>query len=142
MAAHRDESEHTPEVSAATAPDRRAHPRHAYEALVGLILVDERGTMCPPLVVRARDLSEGGLSIISRRPIETGRRGVVQLVRADGRHAVAGVEVRHCRYVEDQAHDIGLKFAPLPEGVRQEDFLDASGRIALFDPLLAENIGR
>jgi len=142
MADHIDQSPRTLDAAAATATDRRAHVRHGYAALAGLVLVDEGGRRSAPLVVRTRDLSEGGLCITSIHPLLTGRRGMVQLVRADGRHAVAGIEVRHCRYVEDQAHEVGLQFTALPVGQRPDDLVSKCGRMRLFDPLLAENIGR
>lgn len=120
--------------------ERRARERHPYDAMVGLILLDDDDRPSGPRVLRAKDLSEGGLCLTSRTALPVGCRGAVQLVRSDGRMALTGVEVRHCRYVEDQAHEIGFMFIPLPQGVTRDQFTDANGRMTPVDPLLHDNI--
>ena len=124
------------------ASDRRTQKRHPYSLLVGLILHDENRNLMPPLLLRAKDLSVGGIGVRSREPIEAGRKGVLQLVRSNGNLALAGVEVMHCRYYKDLEHIVGLSFIPMPPGFRTEDFLDDQGRLALFDPLLRSNLKR
>lgn len=122
------------------ASDRRNQKRHPYSLLVGLILHDENRNLMPPLLLRANDLSVGGIGVCSREPIEVGRKGVLQLVRSNGNLALAGVEVMHSRYCKDLEHIVGLSFIPMPPGFRTEDFLDDQGRLALFDPLLRSNV--
>ncbi len=118
--------------------DRRVHPRRVYETLVGLVLVDDAGGRGDPMVLRSRDLSTGGMGLVGRHPIDAGTAGVMQIVRGDGRVALLGVVIRHCRYVDDQTHEIGLEFCDLPPGVTAADFMDEHGTIELFDPLLKD----
>lgn len=123
-----------------TVEDRRNKERHPYTLLVGLVLLDENRELLPPLLLRARDISVGGIGLSSRGPLDVGRRGVLQLVRSNGNLALAGVEVKHCRYVKDLEHIVGMCFIPMPAGFRTEDFLDDQGRLTLFDPLLQSNL--
>ena len=123
-----------------TVEDRRNKERHPYPLLVGLVLLDENRELTPPLLLRAKDISVGGIGLCCREPLEVGTQGVLQLVRSNGNLALAGVEVRHCRYVKDLEHIVGLSFIPMPPGFRTEDFLDDQGRLTLFDPLLQSNL--
>ncbi|MCZ6834139.1 MAG: PilZ domain-containing protein [Planctomycetota bacterium] len=120
--------------------ERRGQKRHPYELLVGLILVDEQGQCSDSIVLRAINLSPGGVCLSSRQALEPGQQGVVQLMRTNGTYALAGVEIRHCHYIEDQNHIVGLQFKPFPKGLKRESFLDEQGHLRLFDPLLKENI--
>ncbi len=123
-----------------TVDDRRSKERQPYPLLVGLVLLDENRELMPPLLLRARDISVGGISLSSREPLEVGRQGVLQLVRSNGNLALAGIEVMHCRYVKDLEHLVGMSFMPMPSGFRTEDFLDDQGHLTLFDPLLKCNL--
>lgn len=120
--------------------ERRAKDRQSYQSLIGLIFANDDGTLADPLVLRAKNISLGGLCLVSRELIAEGRQGVLQLVRSNGKLALAGVEVRYCKYVFDLEHEVGLQFVPMPEGLKTEDFLDENGRVKLFDQLLLGNI--
>ena len=123
-----------------TVEERRSKERHPYTLLVGLVLLDENRELTPSLLLRARDLSVGGISLSSRESLDVGTQGVLQLVRSNGNLALAGVEVMHCRYVKDLEHLVGMSFIPMPTGFRTEDFLDDQGHLTLFDPLLQSNL--
>lgn len=119
--------------------EKRDRRRVPYEALAAMILVDDRGRKGRPLLLRTRDISLTGVSVVSRDGIGADARGAIQLARSDGRQALVGVIARYCRYLGDMRHLAGLKFAPLPAGLSAEDFLDSAGRMCLLDPLLYEN---
>jgi hypothetical protein len=119
--------------------EQRRQQRFDYKALVGLMLSRPGGSRSEPMVLRARDISSGGVSLLSSHPIAAGSEGVMQLVRSDGQFALVGVVARHCRYAGHMEHRTGFQFAPLPEGFRREDFLDEEGRLVLFDGLLRGN---
>ncbi len=119
--------------------EKREQRRHSYTALVALILSTPEGRRTGPMVMRAGDLSAGGIQVISSQPLPAGSQGVIQLVRSDGQFALVGIQVRHSRYVGDLAHRSGLEFIGLPDGFAREEFLDERGRLILFDPLLRQN---
>lgn len=112
--------------------ERRRHARHPFAGRVGLVLEDRGG----PLLLHAVDLSVSGVQVQSSTPLTVGARGAMQMVRSDGRFALLGVEVRHCRYDGERRHGAGLAFGALPPSLPRERFVDAHGRLALIDPLL------
>lgn len=122
-----------------TVENRRGR-RHPYAALVALILLED-GRRRGPLVLRSQDVSVGGLLVLSAEPLPVDARGAIQLVRADGRYAIVGIRVRHCRYAGHLEHRIGLQFTPLPPAFARDTFLDTDGRVIPWDPLLKHNLG-
>jgi len=120
------------------ADDRRSKKRHRYEALAALVLLSPRGERSPTMVVKTRDISVGGICVVTRQMIHPGSDGALQLVRSDGRAGLVGVKVRYCRYAGRMEHHSGLEFVSLPEGLSTEDFLDKTGQMPLLDPRLAE----
>jgi hypothetical protein len=135
------------DAAAAMAPgtkkgvEQRKQRRLPYDALVAVLLTKPGGGREAPAVLRAHDLSAGGLSVTGSKALESGAVGVLQLVRSDGQFAMVGVEVRHCRYLGQMEHRTGLKFVPMPDGFTREEFLDENGRLMLLDPLLRTNVG-
>jgi len=125
---------------AATLPvDMRKARRLPYEALVALVLPGAAGERSAPIVLRAADISSGGLSVLGSEELPAGTEGVVQMVRTDRQYAIIGVRVRHCRYLGPMEHVTGLQFIPLPSGFTRHEFLDDNGRMKLLDPLLKQN---
>ena len=116
--------------------DRRIKKRVPYNALVAIVLVGPTGQRGQPIVLRAKDLSLGGLCVLSRTMMYPGSRGAVQLVRSTGDVALVGVEVRHCRYSGDMQHQVGLQFVPMAAELASDSFLAQTGRMALLDPSL------
>lgn len=120
--------------------DRRAKRRVPYSGYVALLLVSPIGDRGRPMVLRARDISSGGISVVSRYMIYPGSRGALQLVRSDGYVALVGVQVTASRYLGNMQHHTGMEFVPLPPGITPQEFLDKQGRLVLMNPLLRENI--
>lgn len=124
----------------ATESDRRLNDRKPYEALVAVVLVQPEGGSSDPIVLRAIDISVGGMGVVSRQMLHPGTRGAVQLVRSNGQRALVGFETRHSRYTGSLRHETGLEFTALPEGLSAEDFMDEKGRLVTLDPLLDQNL--
>jgi hypothetical protein len=122
--------------------EKRLQPRFAWEGLVAMILGTESGGRTPTMVYRAADLSAGGLMVSGSKPLPVGATGVMQIVRGDGRFALLGIEVRHCRYVGPMEHRTGIRFIPLPPTFSRQEFLDDNGNLLLLDPLLRQNLRR
>jgi len=118
--------------------ERRVKKRHAYDSRVVLILITPAGERSKPMVLQARDISMGGMCVVSRQMIHPGLDGALQLVRSDGKTAVVGAKVRYCRYAGKMEHYTGLQFGPLPAGLSAEDFLDSNGAPTLLDPRQAK----
>lgn len=121
--------------------ERRVASRHPYNALVAVVLTSADGTGSRPMLLRTRNISMGGLCVVSRHMLHPETTGAVQLVRSDGTMAVVGVRVTHCRYVGNMEHETGLRFIPLPSMASIERFFDErEQRLRLADPLLRENV--
>lgn len=115
--------------------ERRGAKRHAYDGRVAIVLLSETGSPAPPALLRGRNISAGGLCVISRQMIHPGTVGAVQMVRSDGSSALVGVTVRYCVYVGNMRHFTGLEFMPLPSAITPADFVDQTGHM----PLLADD---
>ena len=119
--------------------ERRTQHRVSYDALVAVMPVESDGMASEPFVVRAHDISLGGLSVLSGRFLPENKTVVVQLVRSSGSTALVGATVRHCHTVRPVEHHIGLAFCQLPDEIGVERFLDENGCIQMLDPLLRDN---
>ena len=137
----KSESPRSEPVAPAGSQERRAATRHPYDALIGFVLLDGDDRPTQPILLRTRDISDGGVCITCRHPLKIHRRGVVQLVRSGGRRALTGVEVRHCQYLGDETHEVGLKFTAIPEVQDLDQWLDDQGTPKLLDALLSDNPG-
>ena len=114
--------------------ERRDRQRVPYDATVALILLGPGGFRSEPILLRAKDISAGGICVVSRNMIHVGAAGAMQLVRSDGRAALVGVQIRHCRYVGQMLHQTGMQFTDMPEGLSPLDFLDRQGRMKILVP--------
>jgi len=114
--------------------ERRSRERVPYDATVALILLGPDGYRSEPMLLQAKDISAGGICVISRNMIHVGALGAMQLVRSDGRAALVGVQVRHCRYVGQMLHHTGMQFTDMPDGLSPKDFLDREGRMKILIP--------
>ncbi|MHC4948985.1 MAG: PilZ domain-containing protein [Planctomycetota bacterium] len=119
--------------------EKRRQERHPYEGLVAIVLLASDGERSRPVVVRAKDISVGGICVVSRQMLHPDSRGAIQMVRSDGTRALVGVQVRFCRYAGAMRHETGMEFTALPEGLTAEDFVDESGQMVVLDPLLNQN---
>ena len=92
------------------------------------------------ILLRAKDISRGGIRVVGRQQVVEGRMGAVQLVRSNGQVALIGIRVQHCERLDGSTgYEMGLQFAPLPAGLSPDDFLDDQN-MKLLDPLLRGNI--
>ena len=96
-------------AEAAAAGQNRRAPRVGVRAQV-LIVPIENGVPGPQEVVRVRDVSAGGLSLLRAKALRPGRQIVVTLPRTDDRPTRIMCEVRHCRPVGEDLHSIGCMF--------------------------------
>ncbi len=134
-----DLAEKTKTVATST-EERRTTKRLDYDALVAMILLTPEGEKSAPILLRAKDISRGGIRVVGRHHAESGRMGAVQLVRSNGQVALIGILVQHCQHLDGSTgYEMGLQFAPLPAGLSPDDFLDDQ-RMKLLDPLLRGNI--
>jgi hypothetical protein len=117
-----------------SADERRSRQRVPYSAMVALILLGPDGYRSEPILLRARDLSGDGICVTGRNMIHVGSAGAMQLVRSDGRAALLGVQVMHCRYVGKMIHHTGMRFTDLPIGLSRLDFVDKHGRMKILIP--------
>lgn len=84
-----------------------------------------QGRLSAPVVHIAQDLSQGGLSIVSRSLVYPGTVGVVLLRKSNDDAMLRGLRVVHCRYIGNAEHFVGAQWIPLPDGlpvtIRLED---------------------
>src|SRR5262245_8791514 len=98
-----------PLAVAAHGDDRREHQRFYFQALAAAKIYPTVGqkTGTPQICyVLARDISQGGVSLLHPVPLAIGQN--IDLQFADGRKCSA--EVRWCRPVESQCYMMGCKF--------------------------------
>lgn len=108
--------------------DRRSNRRMPYKALVALVLIGPTGDKSRPLIIRAEDISTGGLRLASRQMFHVGSYGAALMRRSDGRQALVGVKVLRCTYSGKMIHHTGVQFIPLPREMSAQDFVDDHGR--------------
>jgi hypothetical protein len=108
-------------------PERRHHERFPFSAAALLILLKPDGGRFQPRRVLTRDISAGGVSVVSRGMIHEGAKGGLILRRSDGESVLVGVLVKHCRYAGIMQHHTGMEFIPLPDGLSQDHFVDHDG---------------
>lgn len=119
--------------------ENRNNDRHPYNGFVVLILLDQTGNASSPLLLRAEDISTGGIGIVSRHMFHIGSIGAVQMLRSDGKTALIGVKVKHCRYTGDMRHHSGLEFIPVPARIKEAHFTADDGRKPLIHTMMTES---
>ncbi len=142
-----DASHPNPETNAApvdaasgavdTQENRRTAARLGHDQPVAVMLLNADGDFEPPRVARTNDVSKGGVSIRCEHMMDAGAIGVMQFVHPDGRAAMVGCEVRHCRYLDDGVHQIGIMFTKLDASIDPRQFLDEQGGVRPLHPDLA-----
>ena len=71
-----------------------------------------------PITLKARDISEGGMCLISRCMAHPGQFGIALLGRGQNETLIRGVEVRYCKYDTNlQEHIIGCSWSKLPDHI-------------------------
>lgn len=94
------------------ADERRVHPRITFSGEVSVAFDGTPGTTA----AFARDLSKGGMAIISRTPLPL-RTVVVSLPPADGTALCIRARVVRCNRIQEGFFDVGLQFLRLAETV-------------------------
>lgn len=117
--------------------ENRDMDRYPYHGHIVLILLDYSGNPSPPLLLRAADISTGGIGVVSRHMFHTGSIGAVQMLRSDGKAEIIGVKVKHCRYAGDMKHHSGFEFAPVPERIKESYFMSSNGSEYLVHAMMA-----
>jgi hypothetical protein len=111
--------------------ERRSQQRHPFDGRIVMLLLSETGTPLPPIVVHGKNISSGGMCVVSRQMIHPESLGAIQLARTDGRVALIGIQVRYSVYVGNMRHNTGIEFVPLPPTIEANDFLDPDGKSLL-----------
>jgi hypothetical protein len=89
--------------------EQREHQRFYFQALAAATIHPPAGQASgapQTCYVLARDISQGGVSVLHPVPLQKGQ--VIDLQFADGRNCSA--EIRWCRQVESHCHMMGCKF--------------------------------
>ena len=90
--------------------ERRAHQRVVFTKVVTLEIAAQAGT----ITGYARDLSKGGMAIITREPVER-RTAVVSLARDQAAALRIRARVVRCNKIQEGFHDVGLQFQRLDD---------------------------
>jgi hypothetical protein len=88
-------------------------------------------TICT--VVRARDISPGGMCVNSRYMLHVGQTGAILVTRSNGEQSIVGVRVAHSRYTGNMEHESGLEFTGDADGFTLKDFVDQQGNMPRLD---------
>jgi hypothetical protein len=119
--------------------ENRNNDRLPYSGHVALILLDQSGTPIPPMLLQAADISRSGIGVTSRHMFHVGSVGAMQMLRSDGKSAIVGVKVRHCRYTGNMQHHSGFEFMAVPHQIKDSHFKAPTGAPSLIESMLARH---
>jgi len=106
-------------ASHAEGRNQRVYTRHEWTSVVQIAWLGDLLSEPETIEYRARDLSAGGVSILSRAMIPLERKGIVLLGEGREQTIIRGIAVRHCEYKPDLGrYLIGCAWAAIPEGVK------------------------
>jgi len=80
-------------------------------------------------IVQCKDISPGGMCVLSRYMLHVGHEGAILITRSNGEQVIIGVKVVHCRYVGKMGHESGLEFLDSADGFKLDDFRDQQGNM-------------
>jgi hypothetical protein len=109
--------------------EQRGLRRIEHDASVAFVQRTPSGGKSISTIVTCRELSVGGMSIISRYMLHVGYDGAILVHRPNGEPVVIGIKVAHCTYLGEMAHESGLEFTGVPEDFTLEDFRDEHGNM-------------
>jgi hypothetical protein len=109
--------------------EHRKTRRTPYRGKLALVQRTPDGGRTIPITVDGKDISPGGMCVISRYMLHVGHSGAVLVRRSDGEQVMLGVRVAHCHYVGGMKHESGLEFTRTVDGITLEDFRDQTGRL-------------
>jgi hypothetical protein len=118
-------------TTAADACDRenRLTRRRPYDCAVALVQITPDGGKSIPTVVRCKNISAGGMCILSRYMLHIGYEGAVLLMRSTGEPVIVGAKVVHCKYIGDMLHESGIEFIRPSVNFAMDDFCDEQGNM-------------
>ena len=107
--------------------ENRTTRRCEHDRPIGFVQMTPTGGKSIATVVRCKNISPGGMCVVSRYMLHVGHIGAVLMRRANGDEVMLGVKVVHCEYVGDMKHESGLEFVELLAGFAIEDFRNEQG---------------
>ncbi|MBL0922181.1 MAG: hypothetical protein IBJ10_08655 [Phycisphaerales bacterium] len=114
--------------------DRRDHGRHPYHKDVPVYWLGELNRSSEVALLRASDVSVGGIRLVCRHMLYPGAKGVVQLTRQAAEHAIVGIEVMYTDYIGDMRYASGCRFIAVPQELLSTRFMQGDGGVALMRP--------
>jgi hypothetical protein len=114
----------------------RADPRIRYAVREGLVL--QVAGHAVRFLVRARDISCGGISVLHGAFVYPGTECVVTLRTRDGEFVRAGGRILRCRCVRGRVHEVGIVFT---DRIDVENFVTLAARTE-SDAVAAAEIDR
>lgn len=127
--------DHVIDVASGAVPDddslreHRDAQRMECDEQVALVQRTPDGGKSICTVVRARDISPGGMGVTSRYMLHVGHNGAMLITRSDGQQVILGIRVVHCQYTGDGGHESGLVFLEDVDGFTIDDFRDQQGNM-------------
>lgn len=109
--------------------ENREACRIPYMGTVAIVLIAPSGGKTAPALVACRDISTGGLRVLSSNELPVGSRGGVLIMKSDGEPVVLGARIVHVRRHGSLGFDCGLEFEVEPSAVSMLDFKDAAGNV-------------
>src|SRR3954462_8278483 len=76
--------------------ESRKRPRVGMSGQVEIIILEQSAT---PQTARVRDVSEGGIGLLTRQPLQKGSEFMLSLHAKDGENKLIRCMARHCRKV-------------------------------------------
>lgn len=109
--------------------ENREFKRRPYDGWIALVQLMSTGGRTRPLTIQGKDISVGGVGVVSRQMLHVGHKGAVLFRRSNGEPVLVGGEVVHCNYVGQMRHESGIAFIDLPDGIVLDDFRDERGEL-------------
>lgn len=114
--------------------EQRRHERFPFHHPVQVAWL-HRGRPTAAVAAIAHDISQGGISFLSRSMVHGRTHGVLLVVRRAAEPILRGIEVMHCQYLGDCEHLVGAKWIPLPTGLRASVRSDHLGTHLIIQPV-------
>jgi len=95
-------------VNPATEDNRRTRERSAYFRKAEVFLLAQTGQPC--MTAFTRNISTGGLSLLTRRPFNVGERFAVKLTLGEGAGKYLLCRTTMCRYLSEGMCEVGAAF--------------------------------
>jgi CheY-like chemotaxis protein len=115
------------------ADQRRRHQRYEYRCRHTVVFLPRASTQSgTPYLVSTRNISESGLSFLHGGFVYVGTRCQVRLLTIHGSWEDVHASVVHCRYLEKNVHEVGVRF-DVPIDPSMFSFLAVRTRVLLAE---------